>query len=69
MFTNRAMKSKYEDKEGEDDNEAKNLMSSNMYYKEKIVKDDKETRDQTKDIMSKFKNAKLENLGHQTNIT
>ena len=44
-------------------------MSSNMYYKEKIVKDDKETRDQTKDIMSKFKNAKLENLGHQTNIT
>lgn len=56
LFFNRDEKiAKYEEKEEDENKEEK---TADLKYNEKIVKDDKETKDQTKDIMSKFK-AKL----------
>ena len=61
MFVNRKIKSIYVDNEEEDEME-KSMMASKLYNQEKTVKDDKETRDQTKNIMSKLKNETLDNL-------
>jgi hypothetical protein len=68
MFVNRKIKSIYVDNEEEDEME-KSMMASKLYNQEKTVKDDKETKDQTKNIMSKLKNETLDNLVKQNNIS